>query len=233
MMHRNKELVRERIAAIRKEIEAAAKAAGRDPGDIRLMAVTKTVDPELVNTAIEEGVNLLGENRVQEFLEKNSQYLIKETQIHFIGHLQTNKIKYIIDKIKCVESVDSQRLAAEIEKQAARVQRTVDVLLEVNISRQESKSGFLPEEVESAAEYVSSCPHLCLKGLMCIPDKAEGSLAFERMRQLFEKIRTGYPQMDTLSMGMSGDYREAIRYGSTQIRLGSAIFGDRQYRRLS
>ena len=160
-MHNSKEQIRERIAEIRKDIVSAAREAGRNPEEIHLMAVTKTVPPELVNTAIEEGVFLLGENRVQEFLEKNSQYLAKETQIHFIGHLQTNKIKYIIDKIKCVESVDSQRLAAEIEKQAARIQRTIDVLLEVNISRQESKSGFLPEEVEAAAEYVLSCPHLC------------------------------------------------------------------------
>ena len=232
-MHNSKEQIRERIAEIRKDIVSAAREAGRNPEEIHLMAVTKTVPPELVNTAIEEGVFLLGENRVQEFLEKNWQYLAKETQIHFIGHLQTNKIKYIIDKIKCVESVDSQRLAAEIEKQAARIQRTIDVLLEVNISRQESKSGFLPEEVEAAAEYVLSCPHLCLKGLMCIPDKAEGNFAFERMQQLFDTIKARYPQMVTLSMGMSGDYKEAIRYGSTQIRLGSAIFGDRQYRRLS
>lgn len=232
-MQKNEQAVKERIAEIRKEVAVAARESGRDPGDIVIMAVTKTVPPALANTAIEEGVFLLGENRVQEFLEKFEQYHTEEVKIHFIGHLQTNKVKYIIDKVKCIESVDSQRLAAEIEKQASRAQRTMDVLLEVNISKQESKSGLLPEEISAVAAYVSSCAHLRLKGLMCIPDPAEGTAALERMHELFDTMKTSYPEMEVLSMGMSGDYAEAIRCGATQIRLGSAIFGDRQYRRLS
>lgn len=232
-MQRTEEMVKERLAEVRKTAAEAAKASGHDPGDIALMAVTKTVPPLFVNAAIAEGITLLGENRAQELLEKYEDYHLDGVQIHFIGHLQTNKVKVIIDKVSCIESVDSMHLIDEIERQAARIDCMMDILLEVNISAQESKSGFSEEEVVQAAAYASSCGHLRLKGLMCIPDKEESHAAFLRMRRLFDALKVKYPAMDTLSMGMSGDYADAIRCGSTQVRIGSAIFGEREYRRLS
>lgn len=224
--------VRLRLADIRRTVEQAAVQAGRDPAEISVMAVTKTVEPALVNTAIGEGIVLLGENRAQELCEKFADYL-PGVEIHFIGHLQTNKVKVIIDKVTCIESVDSIRLMDEIERQSARIDRMTDVLLEVNISNEPSKSGFSVDTVMAAAEYAAALPHLRLRGLMCIPDKTESHAAFLRMRLLFEEVRAQYPDVRTLSMGMSGDYAEAIRCGSTQIRLGSAMFGAREYRRLS
>lgn len=233
MMQRTEEMVKERLDDIRKAVAEAAEASGRSSDNISVMAVTKTVPPALVNAAIAEGITLLGENRAQELLEKYADYHLDGVQLHFIGHLQTNKVKVIIDKVSCIESVDSVHLIDEIERQAARIDRVIDILLEVNISAQETKSGFSKEETVQAAAYASSCAHLHLKGLMCIPDKAEGHAAFLRMRRLFDTLRERYPSMDTLSMGMSGDFADAIRCGSTQIRIGSAIFGEREYRRLS
>lgn len=232
-MQKTEEMVKERLTVIRKAVAEAAVASGRSPDDISVMAVTKTVPPVFVNTVIEEGVTLLGENRAQELLEKYADYHLDGVQIHFIGHLQTNKVKVIIDKVSCIESVDSMHLIDEIERQAARIDRVIDILLEVNISAQESKSGFSEEEMVQVAAYVSSYPHLRLKGLMCIPNKTESHAAFLRMRRLFDTLRAQYPAMDTLSMGMSGDFADAIRCGSTQVRIGSAIFGEREYRRLS
>ncbi|MCI5925020.1 MAG: YggS family pyridoxal phosphate-dependent enzyme [Oscillospiraceae bacterium] len=233
MMQRTEEMVKERLHDIRKAVEEAAAISGRSSDDVSVMAVTKTVPPVLVNAAIAEGIILLGENRAQELLEKYADYHLDGVQIHFIGHLQTNKVKAIIDKVSCIESVDSLRLIDEIERQAARIGRIMDILLEVNISAQESKGGFSEEEAVQAAAYTLSCAHLHLKGLMCIPDQTESHAAFLRMRRLFDTLRKQYPAMDTLSMGMSGDFADAIRCGSTQIRIGSAIFGEREYRRLS
>ena len=233
MMQRTEEMVREGLRIVRDKAARAAAQSGRSVSEIRILAVTKTVPAFLVNAAIADGICLLGENRAQELIEKYDDYQLSGIQIHFIGHLQTNKVKVIIDKVSCIESVDSFHLIDEIERQAKRIGRSMDVLLEVNISAQTSKTGFTSAEVQKAAEYVENCSHLHLKGLMCIPDQEESHAAFLRMRELFEKMKVVYPGMETLSMGMSGDYEDAICCGSTEIRIGSAIFGKREYGRLS
>ena len=226
MTQRSKEEVQTALRTVRENVSRALEESGRSD-TVKLMAVTKTVPPEIVNYAVAEGVTLLGENRVQEFLEKEAQYSPDVSEIHFIGHLQTNKVKYIIGKVSCIESVDSIRLCEEIERQASIHDRIMDILLEVNISNEPSKSGFLKEEVCEAAQAVSAFRHLRLKGLMCIPAKEESHDAFVQMKQLFEELKKTNPEIDTLSMGMSGDYEEAVRCGATVIRLGSAIFGKR------
>ena len=226
MTRRNKEDVKKALDTIRKNVSCAAAESGRSDA-VRIMAVTKTVPPEVVNDAVAEGVTLLGENRVQEFLEKEEQYSSSVSEIHFIGHLQTNKVKYIIEKVSCIESVDSMRLCEEIDRQARMHNRIMDILLEVNISNEPSKSGFLKEEICEAAEKVSKFHHLKLRGLMCIPAKGESRSAFLEMKRLFDGMKQTNPEIDTLSMGMSGDYEEAVRCGATIIRIGSAIFGKR------
>lgn len=222
------------VAEIRNNIIKAAHSAGRDPKEIRLMAVTKTVPPEIVNEAIDAGCDLVGENRVQELLEKYDTYR-PGTEIHFIGHLQTNKVKYIVDKVSMIESVDSIHLAEEIEKCCAAIGKVMDILLEVNIAEEESKSGFTCDEIKSVVEKIRAFPHLRLCGLMTIgrfdANFEERKHYFEKNRLLFIDIRDkkrDNKDISILSMGMSSDYELAIAEGATEVRIGRGLFGERK-----
>lgn len=222
--------IEENIRRIRERIEEAALAAGRDQAGVRLMAVTKTVPAERVNAALAAGITLLGENRVQECCEKYQKYHCKADTIHFIGHLQTNKIRDIIDKIGMVESVDSAHLALALQRECEKQGKTLPVLLQVNIGQEETKGGFSPKEMQqSLLEQIGeSCPALEIRGLMAIPPKTGGDFWLGKMQELYEKMKAGGAAFTILSMGMSGDYEQAVRYGSTELRIGSAIFGQRK-----
>lgn len=216
------------------KITKAAEKMGRNPSEIRLMAVTKTVAPKKINEAICAGCDLLGENRVQELLEKYESY-DKSAEIHFIGRLQTNKVKYIVDKVTMVESVDSLKLAAEIEKHCAKADKIMDVLLEVNIANEDSKGGFSVDEVIDVSQKIKDFPHLRLRGLMTI---GRFGAKIEETRQYFEKMRhllvdikaknIDNIYIDTLSMGMSADYELAVSEGATIVRVGRGLFGARK-----
>jgi hypothetical protein len=206
-----------------------AKAKYRKSDDIvRLMVVTKTVPPERVNSVIRLGADLLGENRVQEYLEKKDSY--EKAEVHFIGHLQTNKVKYIIDSVKMIHSVDSIKLAYEIDRLAEKNKITADILAEINIGNEESKSGVLADETGELIAEIKELKNVRLRGLMTIPPPNDPEKYFEKMQMLFEELKgkKGGENMDTLSMGMSADYEKAIKYGSNIVRIGSAIFGARK-----
>ncbi|MBQ8596104.1 MAG: YggS family pyridoxal phosphate-dependent enzyme [Oscillospiraceae bacterium] len=217
------------------KIKKAAESAGRNPSEIRLMAVTKTVAPEKINEAIEAGCYLLGENRVQELLEKYESY-DKRAEIHFIGRLQTNKVKYIVDKVSMIESVDSIKLAEEIERRCAKIGKTMDILLEVNIAEEESKGGFSAEEIIDVSEKIKNFPHLRLRGLMTIgrfgAEIEETRQYFEKMRHLLVDIKAKNIDniyINILSMGMSADFEIAVSEGATIVRVGRGLFGARKY----
>lgn len=224
------ETVAGRIRTIREVIAAEAAAAGRDPGEVKLMAVTKTVDPGRVNQALEAGVPLLGENRAQELREKFQFYACDSAKIHFIGHLQTNKIRDIINRVACVESVDSLRLAEELNNACRKAEKTLDIFLQVNIGSEPQKSGFLPEEVPDAARAIAALDRLHIRGLMAVPPHLPGDRYLAAMAELREELRAmDIPgaSFDELSMGMSEDYAAAVRHGATILRIGRGIFGDR------
>lgn len=217
--------IRENYARICENIDRAMKQAGR--GDrVRLMAVTKTVSPDRINCAIGLGIDLLGENRVQEFLDKRESY--SPAEVHFIGTLQTNKVKYIIDKVSMIHSVDSLRLAEEINRRAGQHGMIMDILAEINIGGEESKSGISPQTARDFCERISELENVRLRGLMTIPPPDCGERCFAEMQELFGSIKSS-EFFDTLSMGMSGDYETAIKYGATIIRIGSGLFGYRKY----
>lgn len=206
-------------------------------GEARLLAATKTVPPEMINFALDCGVDLIGENRVNELLEKYEHIDRNRTELHFIGALQTNKVKYIIDKVDMIQSVDRISLADEIERQAAKHGIIMPVLAEVNIGYEESKSGILPENAEEFCKYLDSLPHIKLRGLMAIPPKCEKSENnreyFCKMRKIFidiSRINVDNSNMGILSLGMSDDYLTAVECGSNLVRVGSAIFGKRNYK---
>ncbi|MBQ7124119.1 MAG: YggS family pyridoxal phosphate-dependent enzyme [Oscillospiraceae bacterium] len=222
------------VAEAFEKIKAAAVLVGRDPSEIRLMAVTKTVSPDKINEAVAAGCDLLGENRVQELLEKYEQY-DKSAEIHFIGRLQTNKVKYIVDKVSMIESVDSLKLAEEIEKRCAKIGKIMDVLLEVNIAEEESKGGFSAKEILEVSEKLKDFQHLRLRGLMTIgrfgAEIEETRHYFEKMRHLLVDIKTKNIDniyINILSMGMSADYELAVSEGATIVRIGRGLFGARK-----
>jgi len=219
----------DRLRTIQDDVAEMAIRSNRKANDINIMAVTKTVHPQLVNIAIENGIKLIGENRVQEFLEKKDAYNIKKQDIHFIGHLQTNKVKYIIDSVSMIESVSSLKLAKEIDKQANKNNLKIDILLELNIANEQSKHGFLIEEFSESIHQVSQLENVTIKGIMCIPPKENTEFYFDKMSSLYAELRASgrYSDICYLSMGMSGDYKKAILHNSNIIRLGSAIFGKR------
>ena len=228
--------IAENIAAIRKTMAEAAHRAGRDPSEIKLCAATKMNDAAAVREAIAAGVDCCGENRVQEIQAKRPQGAYEGKPLHFIGHLQTNKVKYIVGVVDLIESVDRLELLQCIEKQAEKVGVVQDILLEVNIGAEESKSGFTPEQTLQIASEMAAYPHVRLRGLMAIPPVSENpgdnSRYFAEMRNLFVDIsakKYDNVSMDCLSMGMSGDYPDAIGEGATLIRVGTAIFGPRNY----
>ena len=228
--------IAENVARIRSEIRAAALAAGRDPSEILLCAATKMNDADTVRQAIAAGVDLCGENRVQELTAKLSEDAYRGAPVHFIGHLQTNKVKQVVGKVDLIQSVDSLRLLTAIQAEAARQGIRQDILLEVNIGEETSKSGFTAQEISGIVEQMSSFPNLCLRGLMAIPPISQNSgdnrKFFQEMCNLAVDITTKNSDnvcVDVLSMGMSDDFADAIACGSTMIRIGTAIFGRRNY----
>ena len=223
--------IAENVAAIRARIDAAAQ--GRR---VLLVAASKMNDAAAVREAIAAGVDACGENRVQELLEKNAQGAYAGAPLHFIGHLQKNKVKYLVGTADLIESVDSVELLRMIDARARKLGVTQDVLLEVNIGGEAAKSGFEPSALPEALEISGEFSPLKVRGLMAIPPVAEASGAsrpyFARMRELFIDIgakKYDNVSMDFLSMGMSGDFEDAIREGANVVRVGSAIFGPRNY----
>ena len=215
---------------------AAALAAGRDPADIQLCAATKMNDAEAVKAAVAAGVDCCGENRVQELQEKQPQGAYEGKPVHFIGHLQTNKVKQVVGRVDLIQSVDREDLLVCIQKTAEKMGLVQDILLEVNIGAEDSKSGFTPAETVEISSKMAEFPNCRMKGLMAIPPICEedggNGKYFAEMQQLFVDIiakKYDNVTMECLSMGMSGDYADAIRYGSTMIRVGTAIFGPRNY----
>ena len=208
---------------------AEAKARYRSPDDvIRIMAVTKTVAPEAVNHAVELGIDLLGENRVQEYLSK-ADFYDRSAEVQFIGHLQTNKVKYIINTVSMIQSVDSLRLGQEISRLAVKNGRVMDILCEVNIGGEDSKSGIAPAELRDLMKGLSELEGVRIRGLMTIPPPSDSDIFLGRMKELYDSISSEYKGLDTLSMGMTHDYAEAVRYGSTLVRIGTGLFGARDY----
>ncbi len=225
------EYITENYNRICYEIEEAKVKYRNKEDTIELMAVTKTVPPEAVNHAIALGANLLGENRVQEY-ESKKDFYNPTARVHFIGHLQTNKVKYIIDDMELIQSVDSLRLAAEIDRQAKRVSKIQDVLVEVNIGDEASKSGVSPDELENLLMEMAVMGNIRVKGLMTIPPPQSSEKFLYKMQEIYLDISSKNMDninMDILSMGMSGDFAKAIQYGSNLVRIGTALFGARNY----
>ena len=228
--------IAENVARIRAEMEAAAIACGRDPKSIQLCAATKMNDADAVRQAIAAGVDCCGENRVQELTAKLAENAYEGAPVHFIGHLQTNKVKQVVGKVDLIQSVDSLRLLEAINKEAAKQGIVQDILLEINVGEEASKTGMPKEELPKILEQMSDFDNVRCLGLMTIPPICENSansrkffqeicnLAVDIQRKKDDNIR-----VDVLSMGMSGDFREAIACGSTMIRGGTAIFGARDY----
>ena len=224
------------IEVIKEKIAKAAVESGRNPDDVKLMAVTKTVEPVFINHAIECGIDLIGENKVQEFLSKKPYLKLDNCKAHLIGHLQTNKVKQIIGEVDMIQSVDSVKLAKEISKRATAIGITVDCLVEINIGEEESKTGLDMGLLYETLDEICDLPGLNIKGLMTIPPICDNEEIlneyFSKMHEIFIDIRD--KKLDNkdiciLSMGMSGDYEAAVRNGSNLVRVGSAIFGPRIY----
>ena len=229
-------MIAKNIAEIRSRMDAAAIAAGRDPKEILLCAATKMNDAARVREAIAGGVDCCGENRVQELVAKSADNAYEGAPVHFIGHLQTNKVRQVVGRVDLIQSVDREPLLVCIEKVAAEQGIVQDILLELNIGAEESKSGFTEEEVFHIVEKMEEFPHCRLRGLMTIPPvsekKGDNCRFFEKIQRLSVDImqkKSHNISMDILSMGMSDDYEDAIACGSTMIRVGTAIFGAREY----
>ena len=227
--------IEERVRAVRARIDAAARAAGRDPGEITLCAATKVQTSDAIRQAIAAGVPVCGENRVQEMTAHLADNAYAGARLHFIGHLQTNKVRQVVGKADLIQSVDSLHLLRAIEGQADRLGIVQDILLEVNIAGEASKGGFPPEEVLSAALQTAALDHVRLRGLMAIPPPVDAPEKnrpfFAAMYQLFVDIRRkmedNISDIDCLSMGMSDDFEEAVAQGATLVRVGTALFGPR------
>ena len=227
--------ISENIENIRNNIDAACKRSGRDHKDVLLLAVSKTVDVDRIKAAVDCGLNSLGENRVQEIMEKYEP-MGENVKWHLIGHLQTNKVKYIIDKVELIHSVESIKLAEEINKQAKKHDLVMDVLVEVNMADEESKFGVKPEETESFIRELSLMDNIRVRGLMTVAPNVENGeenrVYFRNMKQLLVDINAkniNNINMDILSMGMTGDYETAVEEGATIVRVGTGIFGKRDY----
>ncbi len=222
------------FADIKARVEKAATLSGRKAEDIIVLAATKTVSPSLINYAIENGISYIGENKVQEFLSKEDE-VSKNVHKHFIGHLQSNKVKDIVGKVELIQSVHSVKLAGVIGKESVKRNIVSDILLEINIGNEESKSGFKAEEIYSAIEEIEKIDGVNIKGLMCIPpictDKNKNREYFVKMYQLFVDIRAQKSDNNIvyLSMGMSDDFDTAIECGANMVRIGTALFGKRNY----
>ena len=229
-------LLEDNLKRVQEEIAETAIKNGRNPEDIKLMAVTKTVCPELINHAIDCGVDLIGENKVQEVLLKKDELHLENCKLHLIGHLQSNKVKKIIGIADMIQSVDSFELASQISRRSEENGIVTDILLEVNIGEDDCKFGYSAQETEEALMKIAPLNGVRVRGMMTVApnfkDSVKNQSVFANMHKLFidigaKKIDNIY--MDILSMGMSGDFKEAIAEGSTLVRVGSAIFGDRRY----
>lgn len=222
---------------INEKIAEAAMKAGKTRDDITFLSATKTVEPEYINYAISLGLSYIGENKVQELLSKYDQYNLENCSLQFIGHLQSNKVRQIVGKVDLIQSIDSMKLAKEVSKCSLKNNITSDILVEVNIGKEENKSGVMPEMLEELVEEISTLPAVNVKGLMTIPPicekKDEIRRYFKKMNRLFLDIsskKLDNVSMDILSMGMSSDYYEAILEGANMVRIGSALFGNRIYK---
>lgn len=229
--------ISENYKEISEKIALSAEKSGRKASDIRFMAVTKTVEPKYINHALSLGLNLIGENRVQEFMGKRDELNLEGVEKHLIGHLQTNKVKQIVGNVDSIDGVDSVKIAKEIGKISARMGIKTDILLEINIGAEESKFGFTPESIGETVYEISEIEGIKVRGLMAVPPICENPkknrVFFENMHQLFIDIgakKIDNISMDILSMGMSGDYEEAILGGANMVRIGSSLFGARNYR---
>ena len=217
-------------------IARAAQSVGKTADDITFLAATKTVDAPTINHAISLGLRYIGENRVQELLSKYEDYDLDHASLQFIGHLQSNKVRQIVGKVDLIQSVDSVKLAREISRCSQKQGVSTDILLEVNIGREENKSGVLPEALPELIDEIKDIPAIKVRGLMAIPPICENAQEnckfFDNMRHIFLDIGSkniDNISMEILSMGMSDDYAEAIRCGATMVRVGSALFGKRNY----
>jgi pyridoxal phosphate enzyme (YggS family) len=226
--------IRENIEAIKGRMDEITVRSGREPGEVLLVAVTKTRTAEEINEAIDAGITDIGENRVQEIMEKFE--AVKPVRWHMIGHLQTNKVKYIIDKVSLIHSVDSFRLAEEIDRRAGQHNKKMDILIQVNAAQEESKFGITTEETGKLIEDIlEKCPNIRIRGLMCIApfeeDPENVRVWFREVKTLYDRYsRLSHPNLEFryLSMGMSNDFGAAILEGSNLIRIGTAIFGERK-----
>ena len=227
--------IQENIAAVRQNIERAAKEVGRSADEITLVGASKMNGADACREAIAAGIDALGENRVQEMTQKLSENAYAGAPLHFIGHLQRNKVKLVVGKVDLIESVGSDALLDAIHAQAEKLGIVQDILLEVNIGGEDAKSGFAVSELFAAAQRARTLAHVCVRGLMCIPpiaQAAHGSIPyFEKVHALYVDINEKLydNRLDILSMGMSGDYEDAVRAGATMVRVGTAIFGRRNY----
>lgn len=227
--------IREHVNAVREKIAAAAVAAGRDPSEITLCAATKVQTDDTIREAIAAGITVCGENRVQELTAHLAANAYEGAQVHFIGHLQTNKVNKVVGKVALIHSVDSEHLLRAIDRQADKLGLVQDVLLEVNVAGELSKGGCTPDEAWELAQLAQSLEHVRLRGLMAIPPIAQkpgdNTPYFSIMKKLYvdikEKMAHNQDDMDCLSMGMSGDYEDAIAQGATIVRVGTALFGPR------
>ncbi len=227
--------IQENIERIRREIDAAAREAGRTGKDITLVGASKMNDAAACQEAIAAGIDVLGENRVQEMTAKLAQHAYDGAPLHFIGHLQRNKVKQVVGKAALIQSVGSEELLREIDRQAEKLDIVQDLLLEVNIGGEEAKSGFAPEALADAAALARTLPHVRVRGLMTIPPadagREENMVYFQKVHALYVDINTKMydNEWEYISMGMSGDFADAIRCGSNMVRVGTAIFGARNY----
>ena len=225
----------ENIAAVRARIDSAALRAGRDPNEITLVAATKVQTSQTIRAAIAAGIRACGENRVQEMAAHLDDDAYAGARLHFIGHLQTNKVKQVAGRVDLIESVDSDRLLDAINKRAGELELIQDILLEVNIAGEESKGGVLPDQLPFLVERTLELPHIRLRGLMCIPpvvvSGGTNRKFFAQTRQLYvdikDKIADNNSDIDCLSMGMSNDFEDAVEEGATLVRVGTALFGPR------
>ena len=238
MAEKNLEEMREAVEAIREKMAAAAREAGRDPAEVQLCAACKTRTADTVAASAALAIDVFGENHVQELCANYDAGAYCGKPSHFIGHLQTNKIKKVLGRASLIQSVDSEHLLAAIEKEAAKAGIVQDILLEVNIGGEAAKSGVAPAALPELLETAAGCAHIRVRGLMAIPPVAETSdgnhAYFAKMHELFVDIgRKKYDNvfMDFLSMGMSGDFEDAISAGANMVRVGSSIFGARDYSR--
>ncbi|HEX2985909.1 MAG TPA: YggS family pyridoxal phosphate-dependent enzyme [Caproiciproducens sp.] len=228
----------ENLKVIHSRMEEAAVKSGRRGQDITLLAATKTVPVEVINHGISLGIDHIGENKVQELTDKYDSYDLKHCDLQFIGHLQTNKVKYLVGRVGMIQSVDSVKLAKEISRLSVEHSVSTDILIEVNIGREENKSGVMPEQLYDLLPQVAEFPGLRVRGLMSIPPadagKSETAAYFSKMSKYFVDIKAkklDNVTMDFLSMGMSSDYYEAILAGANMIRVGTALFGPRVYQK--